>query len=71
MTKVFTLGSTRDAAVKAAVMVADLTRTICDALQLSRLKEIPPEMVERFHRRYIHVYGQEKWGENNLAGRGE
>jgi L-ribulose-5-phosphate 4-epimerase len=55
---VFTIGKTPEAAVKAAVMVEDVARTVFYALQLGTPDEIPPEEVERAHRRYVEQYGQ-------------
>jgi L-ribulose-5-phosphate 4-epimerase len=55
---VFTLGQTAEAAVKAAVMVEDVARTVFYALQLGRPEEIPAEEVARAHRRYLEEYGQ-------------
>jgi len=55
---VFTVGSSAEAAVKAAVMVEDIARTVWLALQMGLPDEIPPEMVEKLHYRYTHVYGQ-------------
>jgi len=55
---VFTLGKTPEAAVKAAVMVEDVARTVFYALQLGPLDEIPAEEVARAHRRYLEEYGQ-------------
>jgi L-ribulose-5-phosphate 4-epimerase len=55
---VFTVGPTAQAAVKAAVMVEDVARTVWLALQLGQPDEIPPEDVARLHDRYTHVYGQ-------------
>ncbi len=55
---VFTLGKTPEAAVKAAVMVEDVARTVFYALQLGQLDEIPAEEVARAHRRYLEEYGQ-------------
>ena len=55
---VFTIGSSAEAAVKAAVMVEDIAHTVWLALQLGVPDEIPPEMVEKLHYRYTHVYGQ-------------
>jgi L-ribulose-5-phosphate 4-epimerase len=56
---VFTVGKTPEAAVKAAVMVEDVARTVFYALQLGIPEEIPPEEVARAHRRYVEEYGQE------------
>lgn len=55
---VFTIGQTAEAAVKAAVMVEDVARTVWLALQLGQPDEIPPEDVAKLHHRYTHVYGQ-------------
>jgi len=55
---VFTIGSSAEAAVKAAVMVEDIARTVWLALQMGLPDEIPPELVEKLHYRYTHVYGQ-------------
>jgi L-ribulose-5-phosphate 4-epimerase len=55
---VFTVGATAKAAVKAAVMVEDVARTVWLALQLGQPEEIPPEDVAKLHYRYTHVYGQ-------------
>ena len=55
---VFTIGPTARAAVKAAVMVEDVARTVWLALQIGQPEEIPPEDVAKLHQRYTHVYGQ-------------
>ena len=55
---VFTIGATGRAAVKAAVMVEDVARTVWLAKQLGEPDEIPAEMVEKLHQRYLHDYGQ-------------
>jgi len=55
---VFTIGSSAEAAVKAAVMVEDIAHTVWLALQMGLPDEIPPEMVEKLHYRYTHIYGQ-------------
>jgi L-ribulose-5-phosphate 4-epimerase len=55
---VFTIGKTPEAAVKAAVMVEDVARTVFYAMQLGQPDEIPPEEVARAHQRYIDEYGQ-------------
>jgi L-ribulose-5-phosphate 4-epimerase len=57
---VFTLGKTAEAAVKAAVMVEDVARTVWLALQIGQPDEILPEEVAKLHHRYTHVYGQSK-----------
>jgi L-ribulose-5-phosphate 4-epimerase len=55
---VFTIGSSAEAAVKAAVMVEDIAATVWAALQLGTPDVLPDEAVERLHRRYTTVYGQ-------------
>ena len=55
---VFTIGTTAEAAVKAAVMVEDVARTVWLALQLGQPDEISPEDVTRLRHRYTHEYGQ-------------
>jgi L-ribulose-5-phosphate 4-epimerase len=55
---VFTVGPSGKAAVKAAIMVEDVARTIWLARQLGQPDEIPAEMVEKLHYRYTHDYGQ-------------
>ena len=55
---VFTVGKTPEAAVKAAVMVEDVARTVFYALQLGHPLEIPRDEVLRAHRRYLEQYGQ-------------
>jgi L-ribulose-5-phosphate 4-epimerase len=55
---VFTIGKTPGLAVKAAIMVEDVARTAFFAFKLGQPDEIPPEEVERAHRRYLEEYGQ-------------
>ncbi len=55
---VFTVGRTPEAAVKAAVMVEDVARTVFYAMQMGQPDEIPAEEVARAHRRYLEEYGQ-------------
>jgi L-ribulose-5-phosphate 4-epimerase len=55
---VFTIGPSVEAAVKAAVMVEDVARTVYYALQLGDLEEIPPDEVARAHMQYKTGYGQ-------------
>jgi len=55
---VFTVGKSAEAAVKAAVMVEDVARTVWLALQIGQPDEIAPEDVAKLHDRYMHVYGQ-------------
>jgi len=57
---VFTIGPTPRAALKAAVMVEDIAKTVYLAEQIDKggLDEIPPEEVARGHKRYMEKYGQ-------------
>ncbi|HEX7434252.1 MAG TPA: L-ribulose-5-phosphate 4-epimerase [Anaerolineaceae bacterium] len=55
---VFTVGKSGLAAVKAAVMVEDIARTVWVARQLGTADEIPRADVDKLHHRYTHVYGQ-------------
>lgn len=55
---VFTVGKTVRDAVKAAVMVEDVARSVWLALQLGVPDEIPAEDVAKLHDRYTNVYGQ-------------
>jgi len=55
---VFTIGKNARAAVKAAVMVEDVARTVWLALQIGQPDEIPPDAVAKLHYRYTHIYGQ-------------
>lgn len=55
---VFTVGKSGKAAVKAAVMVEDVARTVWLAKQLGEPQEIPADMVAKLHYRYTHEYGQ-------------
>ncbi len=56
---VFTVGPDARAALKAAVMVEDVARTVSVALQMGQPDEIAPADVEKLHHRYTHVYGQD------------
>jgi L-ribulose-5-phosphate 4-epimerase len=55
---VFTVGKSGEAALKAAVMIEDIARTVHHALVLGKPDEIPADEVERLHRRYTEKYGQ-------------
>ena len=55
---VFTIGRTAESAVKAAIMVEDVARTVWLALQIGQPEEIPQVDVDKLHYRYTHVYGQ-------------
>ncbi len=54
----FTVGATPVDAVKAAVMVEDVARTVQIAREAGSLIPIPPEAIDRLHDRYQNVYGQ-------------
>lgn len=55
---VFSVGPTGEAALKAAVMVEDVARTVWLAKQIGEPEEIPKESIEKLHQRYKHQYGQ-------------
>ena len=55
---VFAWGPTLQAALKAAVMVEDVAKTVHLALQLGQPREIPPEEARKWYDRYHHRYGQ-------------
>ena len=54
----FTIGTDARDAVKAAVMVEDVARTVHVARQLGDLVPIPEPAVDHLFHRYQHVYGQ-------------
>ncbi|MER7892213.1 L-ribulose-5-phosphate 4-epimerase [Micromonospora sp. NPDC094482] len=54
----FTIGATPRDAVKAAVMVEDVARTVHLAREAGTLIPIPPEAIDRLYDRYQNVYGQ-------------
>lgn len=55
---VFAWGPTPAAALKAAVMVEDVAKTLFLARQLGSPRELPPEEVEKWWDRYQNRYGQ-------------
>jgi L-ribulose-5-phosphate 4-epimerase len=55
---VFTIGKNARAALKSAIYVEDAAKTMFYALQLGRVKEIPPDQIARLHKRYTEEYGQ-------------
>jgi len=55
---VFTVGKNAKSAVKTAVMVEDVAKTVHLALQLGTPDAIPPDLVKKLHDRYVNVYGQ-------------
>jgi L-ribulose-5-phosphate 4-epimerase len=54
----FTVGVDARAAVKAAVMVEDVARTVHIAHQLGTPQALPQEDVDRLYARYQQIYGQ-------------
>ena len=54
----FTIGSTARDAVKAAVMVEDVARTVHLARQGGEVLPIPQDAIDRLYDRYQNVYGQ-------------
>ncbi len=54
----FTIGSTATDAVKAAVMLEDVARSVHYARQGGTLVPIPQDAIDRLYHRYQHVYGQ-------------
>ena len=56
---VFTIGPSGEAALKAAVMVEDIARTVWLAKQIGMPEEIPKKMIEKLYHRYKTEYGQE------------
>jgi L-ribulose-5-phosphate 4-epimerase len=55
---VFAWGTTPDAAIKAAVMVEDVAKTVHLAMQIGQPREIPPNEAEKWYKRYHERYGQ-------------
>jgi L-ribulose-5-phosphate 4-epimerase len=56
---VFSVGQTGEKALKAAVMVEDVAKTVWLALQLGTPDEISSEDISRLHHRYTTKYGQD------------
>jgi len=54
----FTIGATARDAVKAAVMLEDVARTVHIARQGGEPAPIPPDAIDRLYDRYQNVYGQ-------------
>lgn len=54
----FTIGTDARSAVKAAVMVEDVARTVHIARQLGQPLPMGPADIDRLHDRYQNVYGQ-------------
>ena len=55
---VFTVGATGEKALKAAVMVEDVAKTVSIALQMGTPDEISADDIAKLYDRYTHVYGQ-------------
>ncbi len=55
---VFAWGETVAAAVKAAVMIEDVARTVWYALQLGDPVRLPDDEIQKWHGRYRYRYGQ-------------
>jgi L-ribulose-5-phosphate 4-epimerase len=55
---VFTVGPSGEKALKAAVMVEDVAKTVWIALRLGVPAEIAAEDITKLHARYTNVYGQ-------------
>ncbi len=54
---VFTIGPTVQKALKAAVMVEDVARTVWLAMQIGQVEDLPPEEIAANYERYQHRYG--------------
>ncbi len=54
----FTIGRDATAAVKAAVMVEEVARTVAAAMQLGELVPVAQEHIDSLYNRYQNVYGQ-------------
>ncbi len=54
---VFTIGKTVQKALKAAVMVEDVARTVWLAMQIGQIEELPAEEIAANYDRYQHRYG--------------
>lgn len=55
---VFTIGKNAESAVKSAVLVEDIAKTVWLALQIGQPDEIGDEDVKKLHYRYMNIYGQ-------------
>ena len=55
---VFTIGPSGEKALKAAVMVEDIAKTVWIALQMGTPDEISADDIARLHDRYSNIYGQ-------------
>lgn len=57
---VFTVGRTPEEALKAAVMLEDVAKTVHLALMIGEPQAIPAAEVARAHERYLRCYGQRR-----------
>ncbi len=55
---VFTIGETPEKAVKTAVIVEDVAKTVWLALQIGTPEVLPQDEIDANHERYSHRYGQ-------------
>lgn len=55
---VFTVGKSGRAALKAAVMVEDVAKTVLLAMQIGVPLEISAENLKKLNQRYLNIYGQ-------------
>jgi len=55
---VFTWGPTPEAALKAAIMVEDVAKTLWHAMQLGPVSELPSAEIDKWWDRYHTTYGQ-------------
>jgi L-ribulose-5-phosphate 4-epimerase len=55
---VFAWGDSVANALKAAVMIEDVARTVWYALQIGELRPLPDDEIAKWHGRYQHRYGQ-------------
>ncbi|HEX7588539.1 MAG TPA: L-ribulose-5-phosphate 4-epimerase [Anaerolineae bacterium] len=54
---VFTIGTTIQKALKAAIMVEDIAKTVWLAMQVGQVEELPAEEIAANHERYQNRYG--------------
>jgi L-ribulose-5-phosphate 4-epimerase len=54
---VFTIGASVEKALKAAVMVEDIAKTVWLALQIGEVEELPAEEIAANYERYSTRYG--------------
>jgi L-ribulose-5-phosphate 4-epimerase len=55
---VFTIGKSGEAALKAAVMLEDVARTVWLALNIGTPCDISPQDLKKLNDRYLNIYGQ-------------